>query len=54
MFLLWHLVKQSLHRMRLDVEEGRIKTLEGRHASNTTATSLEEFAEELARAYGEA
>lgn len=36
------------------INEGRIKTLEGRHAGNTTATSLEEFAEELARAYGEA
>jgi len=35
------------------VNEGRIKTLEGRNASNTTATRFEAFAEELARAYGE-
>ncbi|SFU47499.1 Uncharacterized conserved protein YbjT, contains NAD(P)-binding and DUF2867 domains [Polaromonas sp. YR568] len=36
------------------INEDRIKTLEGRNAGNTTATRFEDFAEELARAYGEA
>lgn len=31
--------------------EGRVRSLEGRNASNTTPTRLEDFAHELARAY---
>lgn len=33
------------------LSEGRIRSLEGRHAGNTTPTSLEDFAETFARAY---
>jgi uncharacterized protein YbjT (DUF2867 family) len=31
--------------------EGRVKSIEGRNASSTTATRLEDFAQELAAAY---
>jgi hypothetical protein len=31
--------------------EGRIRPQEGRHAGNTTPTSIEDFAEEFAKAY---
>jgi uncharacterized protein YbjT (DUF2867 family) len=33
------------------INEGRVRSVEGRNASNTTATRFEDFAAELARAY---
>jgi hypothetical protein len=33
------------------INEGKVKSLEGRRPENTTRTTFEEFAESLARAY---
>ena len=44
-------VASTYVEMARSFNEGRVKSLEGRKASNTTATRLEDFAADLARAY---
>ena len=43
----------SFVEMSHAIADGRVRTIEGRNAANSTPTSIEDFAETFARAYGQ-